>query len=112
MKDVTRLGRTLGPRGLMPNPKSGTVTFEVAKAVKEFKSGRVEFKADSTSNLHLPIGKASFAEDQLEANAQTVIEIVRKAKPSSSKGIYLQSLTLASTMGPGVHLDPNQKFAD
>ncbi|MFH1619995.1 MAG: 50S ribosomal protein L1 [bacterium] len=109
MKDVTRLGKTLGPRGLMPNPKSGTVTFDVSRTVKELKAGRVEFKADPSGIIHLSIGKASFPEEHTAANAQTVLEVVMKAKPSSSKGIYLQSVHLSSTMGPGISVDSQQK---
>ncbi|MBI4051590.1 MAG: 50S ribosomal protein L1 [Elusimicrobia bacterium] len=110
MKDVTKLGKTLGPKGLMPNPKSGTVTFDIARTVKELKAGRVEFKADDYGILHLIIGKASFSESHLAENAKTVIEAVVKVKPAASKGIYLKSLTLSSSMGPGIHLDPAQKF--
>ncbi|MBI4056679.1 MAG: 50S ribosomal protein L1 [Elusimicrobia bacterium] len=110
MKDITKLGKVLGPKGLMPNPKSGTVTFDVAKIVKELKAGRVEFKADDYGILHLAVGKASFPENHLCENAHTVLEAVIKAKPAASKGIYLRSITLSSTMGPGVHLDPTQKF--
>src|SRR5262249_50252255 len=104
------LGKVLGPRGLMPNPKSGTVTFEVANAVKELKAGRVEYKADDTGIVHLAIGKASFKAEQLAGNARAVLEAIAKAKPSSSKGVYLKSISLSSTMGPGIHLDPTQKF--
>lgn len=111
MKDVTRLGKLLGPRGLMPNPKSGTVTFEVGKTVKEFKAGRVEFKADAQGNVHIPIGKASFTPEQIATNARAAIEVVAKLKPSSSKGVYMRTAHLASTMGPGVALDPNEKAA-
>ncbi len=110
MKDASKLGKTLGPRGLMPNPKSGTVTFDVGKTVKELKAGRVEFKADDLGILHLGIGKASFPENKIEANVRAVLETVIKAKPASSKGVYLRSVTLSSTMGPGIHLDPGQKF--
>jgi large subunit ribosomal protein L1 len=111
MKDVTKLGKLLGPRGLMPNPKSGTVTFDVAKTVKEFKAGRVEFKADAQGNVHIPIGKASFSPEQIVTNARAVIEMIVKLKPSSSKGVYVRSVHMASTMGPGVQLDPNEKFS-
>ena len=111
MRGVTRLGKLLGPRGLMPNPKSGTVTFDVKKTVTEFKAGRVEFKVDANANVHLPIGKASFSEEQLTPNLRAAVEAVLKAKPSSSKGTYLRSVTLSSTMGPGVALDPSQKFS-
>jgi len=110
MRELSKLGKILGPRGLMPNPKSGTVTFEVANAVKELKAGRVEFKADDSGIVHLAIGKASFPEASLVGNARTILEAIVKAKPSSSKGVYLKSITLSSTMGPGIHLDPAQKY--
>jgi large subunit ribosomal protein L1 len=110
MKDVTRLGKTLGPRGLMPNPKSGTVTFDVGRTVRELKAGRVEYKADAAGIVHLAIGKASFQPDAIAANARTILEALVKAKPAASKGVYVRSVTLASTMGPGVKVDPNQKF--
>ncbi|MBI3547547.1 MAG: 50S ribosomal protein L1 [Elusimicrobia bacterium] len=110
MREASKLGKVLGPRGLMPNPKSGTVTFDIGQAVKELKAGRVEFKADDTANLHVAIGKASFKDTQIADNARAVLEAVLKAKPSSSKGIYMRSVTLSSTMGPGVKLDPSQKF--
>ena len=110
MKDVSKLGKLLGPRGLMPNPKSGTVTFDVAKIVKELKAGRVEFKADDAGILHTIVGKASFAENQIADNVRTIMDAVIRAKPSASKGTYLKSISLTSTMGPGLHLDPTQKF--
>ncbi|MBI4249783.1 MAG: 50S ribosomal protein L1 [Elusimicrobia bacterium RIFCSPLOWO2_12_FULL_59_9] len=110
MKDITRLAKILGPRGLMPNPKSGTVTFDIARTVKELKSGRAEYKADSYGIVHVPIGKASFSEDKLVANAQTIWQAILRAKPASSKGVYLKSVTLAATMGPGVSVNPNQKI--
>lgn len=110
MKDVTRLGKVLGPRGLMPNPKSGTVTFDLAKTIKELKAGRVEFKADPSGIVHLAVGKASFPEASIAANARAVIETVVRAKPSSSKGVYLRSIFLSSTMGPGIQVDANQKY--
>lgn len=110
MRELSKLGKILGPRGLMPNPKSGTVTFEVANAVKELKAGRIEFKADDSGIVHAAIGKASFQPDQLAGNARAVLEAVVKAKPASSKGVYLRSITLSSTMGPGIRLDPAQKF--
>ncbi len=110
MREVSKLGKLLGPRGLMPNPKSGTVTFDVGKTVQELKAGRVEFKADDSGILHLAIGKASFSEAQIADNARVVLETVIKAKPAASKGVYLRSVTLSSTMGPGIHLDPSQKF--
>ena len=106
MGQVGTLGRTLGPRGLMPNPKTGTVTVEVAKAVAEFKAGRVEYRTDKVGNIHLPIGKVSFSQDDLVANARAVIEELFRAKPASAKGKYLLSAAVSSTMGPGVKLDP------
>jgi len=105
MGEVRKLGKVLGPRGLMPNPKIGTVTEDVAKAVQEVKAGRVEYKVDKTGNIHVPVGKASFSQDQLEENAQAVIGAVAKAKPSSVKGQYLRSITISRTMSPPVHLD-------
>ena len=107
MSSVGKLGKLLGPRGLMPSPKSGTVTFDVAKAVKEIKAGKIEFKVDKNGDIHAPIAKASFTEDQIYANAVAVFEAIMRAKPSSAKGQYLRSSTLASTMGPGVRLDCN-----
>lgn len=105
MSEVRKLGKVLGPRGLMPNPKTGTVTDDTAKAVKEVKAGRVEFKIDKAGNVHVPVGKASFPANQLEENARAVIEAVAKAKPSSVKGTYIQSCTLSATMSPGLRLD-------
>ncbi len=110
MRDIAKLGKLLGPRGLMPNPKSGTVTFDLGKIIKELKAGRVEFKADSTGIVHLAIGKASFPEADIAANARAVLEVVIHAKPSSSKGVYLRSISLTSTMGPGIMIDTAQKF--
>lgn len=110
MKDITRLGKTLGPRGLMPNPKSGTVTLDVKKAVTELKAGRVEYKNDAQGLIHVPVGKASFPENKLAENAQVVLDAVLKAKPSSSKGVYLQSVFVSSTMGPGVPVVAEQKL--
>ncbi len=104
MKDLSKLGKVLGPKGLMPNPKSGTVTFEVGRAVKELKAGRLEFKMDDSANLHTAIGKASFAAGDLVENAQTVLNAVAAAKPATAKGVYVRSATLSSTMGPGVRL--------
>jgi len=106
MGEVGKLGRILGPRGLMPNPRSGTVTFDVAKAVREMKAGKIEYRVDKAGNLHAPVGKASFQKDQLLANVETFLREVVRAKPSSSKGQYLKSVTLSSTMGPPVRLDP------
>ncbi len=110
MKDLSKLGKVLGPKGLMPNPKAGTVTFEVGKAVKELKLGRVEYKNDSYGIIHCPVGKASFAEDKLLSNVKTLLEAVVKAKPSTSKGTYLKSISISSTMGPGIRIDNTQKF--
>ncbi|MBI4678554.1 MAG: 50S ribosomal protein L1 [Elusimicrobia bacterium] len=110
MKDLSKLGKVLGPKGLMPNPKSGTVTMDVGKTVKELKAGRVEYKVDEFGNIHCPVGKASFDADKIAGNARAVMEAIVKARPSSAKGIYVQSVTLSSTMGPGVKLDPGQKF--
>ena len=110
MKDLSKLGKVLGPKGLMPNPKSGTVTMDVAKTVKELKAGRVEYKVDDYGIIHVPVGKASFEPAKIVGNVKTVMEAIIKAKPSSSKGIYLMSVTLSSTMGPGIKLDPSQKF--
>ena len=105
MSEVRKLGKVLGPRGLMPNPKTGTVTDDTAKAVKEVKAGRVEFKIDKAGNIHVPVGKASFNATQLEENARSVIEAVVKARPTSVKGTYVQSCTLSATMSPPVRLD-------
>jgi large subunit ribosomal protein L1 len=102
---VGRLGRVLGPKGLMPNPKAGTVTMDVAKAVKEIKAGKIEYRLDKTNIIHVPLGKVSFTEEQLADNFHTLIGAVIKAKPSAAKGQYLRSVTLASTMGPGVKLN-------
>jgi large subunit ribosomal protein L1 len=106
MGQVGTLGRVLGPRGLMPNPKTGTVTMEVGKAVTEFKGGRVEYRTDKVGNVHIRVGKASFTREQLVANVHAVIEELQRAKPASAKGRYLLSVTVATTMGPGVHIDP------
>jgi large subunit ribosomal protein L1 len=108
MKDVGKLGKVLGPRGLMPNPKSGTVTTDLAKAVKEIKGGKVEFKMDKQANIHLGIGKLSFAENVIYDNANALIEAVLKARPSSLKGEYIRNIHLTSTMGPGIKLDQNE----
>jgi large subunit ribosomal protein L1 len=104
MKDMAKLGKILGPKGLMPNPKSGTVTFEIEKTVKELKAGRIEYKNDPQGNLHMICGKISFPEANLCENVKTAIDAITKAKPSSSKGVYLQNVTLSSTMGPGLKL--------
>jgi large subunit ribosomal protein L1 len=105
MKSVGRLGKVLGPRGLMPNPKTGTVTFDVASAVKETKAGKVEFRTDKTALVHVPVGKISFPADKLVENAATVITSVIKAKPTVAKGKYIKGCYLSSTMGPGVPID-------
>ena len=102
---VGRLGRVLGPKGLMPNPKAGTVTMDVTKAVNDIKAGKIEYRLDKTNIIHVPIGKASFTEEQLADNFQTLIDAIMKAKPSSLKGQYIKSLTLTSTMGPGVKMN-------
>ena len=102
---VGRLGRVLGPKGLMPNPKAGTVTMDVAKAISDIKAGKIEYRLDKTNIVHVPIGKASFTEDQLRENFQTLMEAILKAKPSAVKGQYLRSCTVASTMGPGVKIN-------
>ncbi|MGH9482931.1 MAG: 50S ribosomal protein L1 [Terriglobales bacterium] len=105
MRSVGRLGKVLGPRGLMPNPKTGTVTFELAKAVAEIKAGKVEFRTDKQGLIHAAIGKISFAPDRLVENAQTLLHSVVRAKPAAAKGKYLRGVTLSSTMGPGIPLD-------
>jgi large subunit ribosomal protein L1 len=110
MKDLSKLGKVLGPKGLMPNPKSGTVTMNVGQTVKELKAGRVEYKVDDYGIIHVPVGKASFAADKIAGNAKTVLEAIIKAKPAAAKGVYVLSATLASSMGPGVKLDPAQKY--
>lgn len=102
---VGRLGRVLGPKGLMPNPKAGTVTMDVAKAVADIKAGKIEYRLDKTNIIHVPIGKASFTEEQLADNFQTLMNAINKAKPTTLKGQYLRSVTLTSTMGPGVKLN-------
>jgi len=108
MGQVGKLGRVLGPRGLMPNPKTGTVTTDVGKAVTEFKGGRVEYRTDKVGNVHVRVGKASFTKEQLLANLHAVIDELVRAKPAAAKGRYLRSVSVASTMGPGVHIDPAQ----
>ena len=105
MRSVGKLGKILGPRGLMPNPKTGTVTFEVGKAIREIKAGKVEFRVDKTGIVHAPCGKIQFAEKQLYENARTLIEAVIRAKPPSSKGKYVRSISLSSTMSPGIWID-------
>jgi len=105
MRSVGRLGKVLGPRGLMPNPKTGTVTVDVANAVKEIKAGKVEFRVDKTGVIHVPVGKVSFTTQKLVENASTLLQAVVKAKPAAAKGKYVRSVTMCSTMGPGVQLD-------
>jgi large subunit ribosomal protein L1 len=105
MRAVGRLGKVLGPRGLMPNPKTGTVTTDIAKAVREIKAGKVEFRVDKTGIVHAPIGKVSFQTDRLLANAHALVDSVIKAKPPAAKGKYLKSVTMSSTMGPGVRIE-------
>ena len=106
MSVVGRLGRILGPKGLMPNPKAGTVTMDVAKAVAELKAGKIEYRLDKTNIVHVPIGKASFTEEQLSENFQTLIDAIIKAKPAAAKGQYIRSCTISSTMGPGIKINP------
>ena len=103
---VGRLGRVLGPKGLMPNPKAGTVTMDVTKAVQEIKAGKIEYRLDKTNIIHVPVGKASFTEEQLTDNFQTLIDAINKARPAAVKGQFLKSVTLTSTMGPGVKINP------
>ena len=107
MGTVGKLGKVLGPRGLMPNPKVGTVTFEVGRAVKELKAGRVEFKVDKTGIVHTTVGRISFNADQLKDNVMALMDTIVRAKPASSKGTYLKSVAISTTMGPGIKLDPN-----
>ena len=107
MGQVGRLGKVLGPRGLMPNPKTGTVTMDVGRAVREFKGGRVEYRTDRYGNIHVPIGKVSFDRRALLQNMQAVIEELQRAKPASAKGKYMRGIALSSTMGPGIKVDPN-----
>lgn len=108
MPTVGKLGRALGPRGLMPNPKSGTVTVDVAKAVGEFKGGKVEFRTDRYGNVHLPIGKVSFDAAALGANLSAALEEIERLKPSSAKGRYFKKVSISSTMGPGIRIDPGR----
>jgi large subunit ribosomal protein L1 len=106
MGEVGKLGRILGPRGLMPNPRSGTVTMDITRAVREVKAGKIEYRVDKAGNLHVPVGKASFGSDQLVQNVEAFLREVLRMKPAASKGQYLRSVTLSSTMGPPVRLDP------
>lgn len=108
MRSVAKLGRTLGTRGMMPSPKLGTVTFDVAAAVGDFKKGKVEFKVDKVGNLHVTVGKKSFSDEQLQENVVTLMAKVIRLKPVSSKGTYLRNVVLSTTMGPGIKLDPNE----
>ena len=113
MGQVGRLGRVLGPRGLMPNPKTGTVTFDVGKAVREAKAGKVEFRVERKGAIvHVPVGKASFDADKLEENVRTLVSTLLRAKPAAAKGTYLRSITLSSTMGPGIRIDPSSAEAE
>src|SRR5258708_23151996 len=105
MRSVGKLGKVLGPRGLMPNPKTGTVTTDIAKAIKEIKAGKVEFRVDKTGIIHAPVGKMSFAANSLVENTHALVDSIVRAKPAAAKGKYLQSVTLSSTMGPGVRID-------
>ena len=111
MKSAGRLGKVLGPRGLMPNPKTGTVTFEIARAVKEIKAGKVEFRLDKTGIIHSPVGKISFTAQQLAGNAHALLAAILKAKPTAAKGKYIKKITLTSTMGPGVLIDHTEAEA-
>ncbi len=107
MSDVGRLGPILGPRGLMPNPKSGTVTFDVKKAVEDVKAGKIEFRVDKTGNVHAPVGKISFQENRLRENLSVFLDMIVRSKPSAAKGVYLRKISLSSTMGPSVAIDPS-----
>lgn len=111
MGTVGKIGKILGPRGLMPNPKLGTVTFDVAKAVQELKAGKVEFKAEKAGIVHVPVGKVSFAKDALIKNIKAVADSIQKAKPATSKGTYIKRVSISSTMGPGIKLDVSKLFA-
>jgi large subunit ribosomal protein L1 len=108
MRSVGKLGRILGPRGLMPNPKTGTVTFEVAQAINEIKAGKVEFKVDKTGTLHAPVGRVSFESDKLAENTVAFVGAIQRAKPAAAKGKYMRSVTLSTTMGPGIRLDAEE----
>lgn len=108
MGTVGKLGRVLGPKGLMPNPKSGTVTFDVEKSVKDIKAGKVEYRLDKTNIIHVPIGKASFGNEKLQENFSTLLDAIIKAKPAAAKGQYLKSVVITSTMGPGIKINPSK----
>jgi len=105
MGQVGKLGRILGPKGLMPNPKTGTVTFDVEKAVKEIKAGKIEYRVDKAGNIHAPIGKVSFDTDKLVENLQTLLDALQRAKPAAAKGVYMKNVTVSSTMGPGIRVE-------
>jgi large subunit ribosomal protein L1 len=105
MAEVGKLGRVLGPKGLMPNPKTGTVTFDVGRAINDIKAGKVEYRVDKAGNIHVPIGKVSFDNEKLSGNLTTIVETIQKAKPAASKGTYMKNVAIASTMGPGIKLD-------
>ncbi|MCM3575687.1 MULTISPECIES: 50S ribosomal protein L1 [Mesobacillus] len=107
MGEVGKLGRVLGPKGLMPNPKTGTVTFDVTKAVNEIKAGKVEYRVDKSGNIHVPIGKVSFEDNKLVENFNTIFETMMKVKPAAAKGTYMKNVTISTTMGPGVKVDPS-----
>ncbi len=113
MGKVGRLGRVLGPRGLMPNPRAGTVApgSDLPRLIEESKAGRVEFRIDKTANIHTPFGKASFSQEQLEENLQTIIDAIKRARPASTKGIYVRKIVLANAMGPGIKLDPSEALS-
>jgi large subunit ribosomal protein L1 len=108
---VGRLGKVLGPRGLMPNPKTGTVTMDVTKAVKDAKGGKVEFRAEKAGIVHAPVGKASFSEDKLKENFNALLDLVMKLKPQTAKGVYLKGIAVSTTMGPGIKVDPSEILA-
>jgi large subunit ribosomal protein L1 len=107
MGELGKLGRVLGPRGLMPNPKSGTVTFDITRVVREIKAGKIEFRVDKTGNVHAPVGKASFSEQQLSENIAAFMDALVRAKPAAAKGVYVRNVAVSSTMSPSVRLDPN-----